>query len=42
MCPNLKACEDELYKELPEDVRRVIEHPEDLQDPTDGSGVGLG
>jgi len=28
VCPRLRACEDELYAELPEPVRRIIEHPE--------------
>jgi hypothetical protein len=26
--PKLKACDEELYGELPEDIRRIIEHPE--------------
>lgn len=30
VCPRLRAMEDELYAELPENVRQVIEHPETL------------
>jgi hypothetical protein len=31
VCPKLRACEAELYAELPEPVRQIIEHPEDLR-----------
>lgn len=33
VCPRLRALEDELYAELPENVRQVIEHPETLWGP---------
>ncbi len=33
VCPRLRALEGELYAELPENVRQVIEHPETLWGP---------
>lgn len=31
VCPRLRECEEELYRELPEGVRRIIEHPESIR-----------
>jgi hypothetical protein len=30
VCPHLRRYEEELYQELPDDIRRAIEHPESL------------
>ncbi len=30
ICPHLRRCEEELYQELPDDIRQAIEHPESI------------
>ena len=42
VCPKLRACEDELYAELPKQIRRAIEHPEELWGPKGSSRGDLG